>query len=112
MTHETALRLIDSFVSDELAPEDARALAEHLRGCSSCSAQMASASRLVELLATLPDVPPTPDFDERVLLAALEDRRRRHAHRHPMADLWTQIVRGAMRTTGTLVLTVIVVAVL
>ncbi len=38
MTHETALRLIDSFVGDELAPEDARALAAHLRGCPSCSA--------------------------------------------------------------------------
>ena len=38
MTCETALRLIDSFVSDELAPEDARALADHLRACPSCSA--------------------------------------------------------------------------
>ena len=109
---ETALRLIDSFVGDELAPEDARSLADHLRGCPSCTAEMASASRMVELLASLPDVPPTPDFDERVLLAALEDRRRRHAHRNWMADLWTQVVRGAMRTTGTLVLTIVVVAVL
>jgi hypothetical protein len=112
MTCETALRLIDSFVADELAAEDARSLADHLRGCPSCTAEMASASRLVELLATLPDVPPTPDFDERVLLAALEDRRRRHEHRNWMADLWTQVVRGAMRTTGTLVLTIVVVAVL
>ncbi len=110
MTCETALRLIDSFVGDELAPEDARALAAHLRGCPSCTAEMASASRLVELLATLPDVPPTPDFDERVLLAALEDRRHRHEHRNRLADLWTQMVRGAMRTTGTLVLTMVAAA--
>ena len=31
--------LIDGFVSDELAPEDARALADHLRACPSCSAE-------------------------------------------------------------------------
>ena len=110
ITCETALRLIDSFVSDELAPEDARLLADHLRACSSCSAEMASASRVVELLATLPDVPPTPDFDERVLLAAIEDRRHRHEHRNRLADLWAQMVRGAMRTTGTLVLTIVVAA--
>ena len=110
MTCETALRLIDSFVGDELAPEDARALADHLRGCASCTAEMASASRLVELLATLPDVPPTPDFDERVLLAAIEDRRHRHEHRNRLADLWAQMMRGAMRTTGTLVLTMVAAA--
>ena len=39
ITCETALRLIDSFVSDELAPEDARLLADHLRACPSCSAE-------------------------------------------------------------------------
>ena len=39
MTCETALRLIDSFVGDELAPEDARALADHLRGCPACTAE-------------------------------------------------------------------------
>ena len=110
MTHETALRLIDGFVADELSAEDARSLADHLRGCPACTAEMAGASRLVQLLATLPDVPPTPDFDERVLLAALEDRRRRHEHRNWLADLWTQIVRGAARTTGTLVLTMVAAA--
>ena len=110
MTCETALRLIDSFVGDELAPEDARALADHLRGCPACTAEMASASRVVELLATLPDVSPTPDFDERVLLAAIEDRRHRHEHHHRLADLWAQMVRGAMRTTGTLVLTIVAAA--
>ena len=110
MICETALRLIDSFVSDELAPEDARLLADHLRACPSCSAEMASASRLVELLASLPDVAPTPDFDERVLLAAIEDRRHSHEHRNWLADLWAQMVRGAMRTTGTLVLTMVAAA--
>ena len=112
MDCERARALIDGFVGDELSTDDARALADHLRGCPACSAEMAGASRLIELLATLPDVPPTPDFDERVLLAALDDRRRRHEHRNRLADLWAQMVRGAMRTTGTLVLTIVVVAVL
>ena len=110
MTCATALRLIDGFVGDELSTEDARSLADHLRGCPACTAEMAGASRLVQLLATLPDVPPSPDFDERVLLAALEDRRRRHEHRNWLADLWTQVVRGAARTTGTLVLTMVAAA--
>ena len=110
MDCERACALIDGFVGDELSTDDARALADHLRGCPACSAEMAGASRLIELLATLPDVPPTPDFDERVLLAALEDRRRRHEHRNWLGDLRTQILRGTLRTTGTFVATVLVVA--
>ena len=34
--------LIDGFVGDELATEDARALADHLRGCAACSASLIS----------------------------------------------------------------------
>jgi hypothetical protein len=112
MTCERARALIDGFVQDELSADDARALADHLRGCAACTAEMASASRLIELLTSLPNVPPTPDFDERVLLASLEDRRRRHEHRNWLADLWTQILRGTVRTTGTFMATVLVVAII
>ena len=112
MTCEHARALIDGFVLDELSTVDARTLADHVRGCVACTAELAGASFLIELLATLPDVPPTPDFDERVLLAAIEDRRRRHAHRGWLADLRAQILRGTLRTTGTFLATVLVVALL
>ena len=112
ITCERAHDLIDGFVLDELSAADARALAGHVRGCAACTAEMAGASRLIELLAALPDVAPTPDFDEGVLAAAIADRQRRHEHRNWLAGLWTQMVRGAMRTTGTLVLTIVTVALL
>jgi hypothetical protein len=104
--------LIDAFVTESLSEADAASLADHVRACPACSARLGSITRLAELLASLPDVPPTPGFDERVLLASLADRRQRHEHRNWLADLWTQILRGTVRTTGTFVATVIVVAVL
>jgi hypothetical protein len=107
---ERARGLIDGFVMDELLESDRRALAEHLRGCAACSVELGSATRLLELLASLPDVPPTEDFDARVVAAALADRARRHERRSWLTNLPTQFWRGAVRTTGTLMLTVALVA--
>lgn len=95
---------------DELLESDRRALAEHLRGCAACTAELGGATRLLELLASLPDVPPTADFDERVVAAALADRARRHERRSWLTELPTQFWRGAVRTTGTLMLTIAMVA--
>jgi hypothetical protein len=107
---ERARGLIDGFVMDDLLESDRRALADHLRGCAACTAELGSATRLLELLATLPDVPVTEDFDERVVAAALADRSRRHERRSWLTNLPTQFWRGAVRTTGTLMLTVALVA--
>jgi len=58
-------------------------------------------------------VPPaTSDVDERILLAAIRDRDRRHEHRSWLATLPILVFRGAVRTTGTLVVTVVTVALL
>ncbi len=111
-TCAAAQDLIDAFVTGGLPDPAATSLADHVRTCPACAARLGSITRLVELLAALPDVPPTPDFDERVMLASLADRRRRHEHRNWLADLWTQILRGTVRTTGTFMATVAIVAVL
>lgn len=107
-----ARRLIDAYLLDELAEADGRRLAGHLRDCPACSAELGGSTRLIGLLAALPTPAPAPDLDERVILAAIADRRRRHAHRSWLADLRVQVLRGAMRTTGTLVVTVVTVALL
>jgi hypothetical protein len=57
-------------------------------------------------------VPATPDFDERILAAAFADRDRRHMKRTWVADLRIQLLRGTARTTGTLIATVLAVALL
>jgi hypothetical protein len=111
MTCEHARALIDRFVLDELSTVDARTLADHVRGCVACTAELAGASFLIELLATLPAVAPAPNFEARVLAAAVADRQRRSGE-HGLASLWRQIWRGAMRTSGTLVVTLVVVALL
>ena len=107
-----ARQLIDAFLLDELPAASAQALREHLAGCAACTTELGGATRLIQLLGALPTPAPAPDLDERVLLAALADRQRRHEQRSWLSDLWVQVFRGAMRTTGTLIATIVVVTML
>ncbi len=107
-----ARTLIDAFLLDELGSADAARLAAHVKGCAACTAEIGSSTRVLGLLGSLPVPRPTVDLDERILLAALDDRANRRAHRSWLWDLRTQVIRGAMRTTGTLVVTILSVALL
>jgi len=104
--------LIDAFLLDELEPANAARLAAHVKGCAACTAEIGGSTRVLGLLGALPTPRPTADLDERILLAALEDRRRRGAQHSWLWDLRTQVIRGAMRTTGTLIVTILTVALL
>jgi len=108
----SARRLIDAFLLDELPAGSGATLRRHLVGCAACTTELGGVTRLIALLGSLPAPAPAPDLDQRVILAALADHRRRHEHRSWLADLRTQVLRGAMRTTGTLVLTIVTVALL
>jgi len=110
LDHAHARRLIDAYLADELAPLDASRLAAHVEGCPACQAEIGGATRLMALLGSLPVPPATPDVDERILLAAIRDRDRRHEHRSWLATLPIAIFRGAVRTTGTLVVAIVTVA--
>ena len=110
LEHAHARRLIDAYLADELAPLDAARLAAHVEACPSCQAELGGATRLLALLGSLPVPPETPDVDERILLAAIRDRDRRHEQRSWLATLPTAIFRGAVRTTGTLVVAIVTVA--
>ncbi|MHB8399825.1 MAG: anti-sigma factor family protein [Candidatus Limnocylindrales bacterium] len=110
--HVAARRLIDAYLVDDLDPAGAVRLAAHVHGCATCAAELGGSTRVLALLATLDTPRPTPDLDARIIGAVLADRIRRHEHRSWLADLRTQVVRGAMRTTGTLVLTIATVALL
>jgi len=104
--------LIDAFLLDELEPADAARLAAHVKGCPACAAEIGGSTRVLGLLGSLSAPRPMPDLDERILAAVFEDRRRGHAHRSWLSDLRTQVLRGEMRTTGTLVVTIMTVALL
>ena len=112
LEHAHARRLIDAFLVDDLLRSDAARLAAHVKGCPACAAELGGTTRLLALLGSLPTPPPAPDLDERILSAALRDRERRHDQRFWLMSLPTQVFRGAVRTTGTLVVTVVTVAVL
>jgi len=99
-------------VTASLSETDAAALADHVRTCPACAARLGSMTRLAELLGSLPEIVPTPGFEERQLAAALADRARRHEHRSWLAELRLQVFRGVVRTTGTLAATIAVVALL
>ena len=94
------------------AAANAARLAVHVKGCAACTAEIGGSTRVLGLLGSLPMPRPTPDLDERILLAAFRDRARRHDHRSWLATLRTQVLRGAMRTTGTLIVTILSVALL
>ena len=108
-----ARNLIDAYLVDELDERGAVALADHVRGCAACSAELGGATRLIDLLGSLPAPAASPDLDERIVLAAIADRGQRTHHVAPWwAGLPAQIARGTMRTTGTLVATLVLVALL
>ena len=107
-----ARELIDLFLVDDLLAADAARLAAHVKGCAACAAEMGGSTRVLSLLGSLPVPRPTPDFDERILMAAIHDRARRREHRSWLSDLRIQVLRGAMRTTGTLIVTILTVALL
>ncbi len=107
-----AREFIDAFLLDDLLAADAARLAAHVKGCAACAAEIGSSTRVLGLLGSLPIARPTTDLDERILLAALDDRARRRDHHSWLSDLRTQVIRGAMRTTGTLIVTIMTVALL
>ena len=110
LDHAAARRLIDSFLVDDLLAQDAARLAAHVKECPACAAEIGGTTRLLALLGSLPTPPPTPDLDERIYAAAIADRARRHDHRSWLANLRTQVFRGAVRTTGTLMVAIVTVA--
>ena len=104
--------LIDAFLLDELDAPDAARLAAHVKGCAACAAEIGGSTRVLGLLGALPTPRSTPDLDERILLAVIADRQRRHERRSWLSDLRMQVLRGAMRTTSTLLVTIVTVALL
>ncbi len=110
LDHAAARRLIDAFLVDDLLAQDAARLAAHVKECPACAAEIGGTTRLLALLGSLPTPPPAPDLDERIYAAAIADRARRHDHRSWLANLRTQVLRGAVRTTGTLMVAIVTVA--
>jgi len=110
LDHAGARRLIDAFLVDDLLEQDAARLAAHVEGCPACAAEIGGTTRLLALLGSLPTPPPAPDLDERIYAAAIADRARRHDHRSWLGDLKRQVFRGAVRTTGTLMVAIVTVA--
>jgi anti-sigma factor RsiW len=112
LDHAAARCLIDAFLVDDLLEADASRLAAHVKGCPACAAEIGGTTRLLALLGSLPTSPPAPDLDERIYAAAIADRARRHDHRSWLQDLQTQVFRGAVRTTGTLMVAIVTVGLL
>jgi anti-sigma factor RsiW len=112
LDHAAARGLIDAFLVDDLLEADASRLAAHVKGCPACAAEIGGTTRLLALLGSLPTPPPAPDLDERIYAAAIADRVRRHDHRSWLQDLQTQVFRGAVRTTGTLMVAIVTVGLL
>ena len=112
LDHADARRLIDAFLVDDLLAQEAARLAAHVKECPACAAEIGGTTRLLALLGSLPTPPPAPDLDERIYAAAVADRARRHDHRSWLANLKTQVFRGAIRTTSTLMVAVVTAALL
>ena len=108
--HAAARRLIDAFLVDDLLDQDAARLAAHVEGCPACAAEIGGTTRLLALFGSLPTPQASPDLDERIYAAAIADRVHRHDRRSWLGDLRKQVFRGAVRTTGTLMVAIVTVA--
>lgn len=104
--------LIDAYLLDSLDPMRSTLLASHLRDCAACSAELGGVGQLLTVLRSLPEAPASPDLDERITSAAIAAHSHRSSHRSWRADLPRTVVRGAARTTGTVLLTVVSVSLL
>ena len=104
--------LIDGYLLDSLDPMRSALLAGHLRTCAACSAELGGVGQLLAVLRSLPEAPASPDLDERITTAAIAAHSNRSSHRSWRADLPRTVVRGAARTTGTVLLTVVSVSLL
>jgi anti-sigma factor RsiW len=112
LDHAGVRRLIDAFLVDDLPAQEAARLAAHVEGCPACAAEIGGTTRLLALLGSLPTPPPAPDLDERIYAAAVADRAKRHDQRSWLTSLKTQVFRGAVRTTSTLMVAIVTVALL
>jgi len=85
VTHEEARELIPGYAVDALAPEEARALEEHVEGCEACRRELAALrDTAAELAAGLSQVAP-PDTLRARALGAARSRPGRGAVRRPWA---------------------------
>ena len=90
-----AARLIDAYLLDGLDEAASQELARHVRGCTACAAELGGATRLMELLRTLPEPAVSSDFDARIIGAVLADRQRRVDHRSWLGNLPRQVQMSA-----------------
>jgi anti-sigma factor RsiW len=110
LDHAAARRLVEAFLVDDLPGQDAARLAAHVKGCPACATEIGGTTRLLALLGSLPTPLPAPDLDERIYAAVIADRARRHDHRSWLGNLRIQVLRGAVRTTGTFMVAILTVA--
>jgi anti-sigma factor RsiW len=58
--------LFSSYIEDEISQEERRTLEAHLMGCRRCSLAMREVRAMMSLLERMPEVAPSPHFDEDV----------------------------------------------
>ena len=90
MNCRTAIQIIALASTGDLTPEDAAALASHVRSCARCRAEEELASRITAALAVDQEPGPRSDFTARVL-----DRIRDVAEAAPAERVWMPLVPAA-----------------
>lgn len=66
MNCRSAETLFSSYIEDEISQEERRTLEAHLMGCRRCSLAMREVRATMSLLERMPEVAPSPHFDEDV----------------------------------------------
>ena len=66
MNCRSAESLFSSYIEDEISQEERRNLESHLMGCRRCSLAMREVRATMSLLEQMPEVVPSPRFDEDV----------------------------------------------
>ncbi|HEX5506751.1 MAG TPA: zf-HC2 domain-containing protein, partial [Thermomicrobiales bacterium] len=71
--------LLSAYMDNELAPDDLRAVQEHVADCADCAALLTSYRRIRAAVRALPEADPPPELREAVFAKATPAYRRRAA---------------------------------
>lgn len=89
---------IDAYIDGELCGDEMLALRHHITSCSQCTKELDSLKRVKALVGGLPQRPPSPGLEDRLLLAI----RAAKAQRHTTRGAWVRLaVHAAVAAVAT-----------
>lgn len=60
-------KLLQLYIDNALTSDEKQMVEKHLKGCPTCRAELKPLYSIVKMVGSLPEIPPPPDFTEKVM---------------------------------------------